>query len=323
MVGLLVAVLVLDERLAPWYPLWLLLSLTVTGAAALELVGLLHETSARPSGNTVFGGVLAVVLANWVPHAAEKLYELPYLDGRPMYDPLSPVDALAWPLLTFAAVVMVAFVAQSLQFEAPGETMATIAGTVLAVAYVGLLGSFMVQLRWLDGPYHGLLPLALLLVSAKGADVGAYTLGRLAGRHKLWPRVSPAKTVEGAVGGLLFAVAGAAGVALVAARVLHAPVPRCPGRSVGFGLVVGAARAAGRPDGVDDQARLRRARTPRRRPRLRRRAGRPRLPTVRRPRGLRLLAGLRRLNGGRLSPVCRTGGAGAGSGGGRCVFRGR
>jgi len=135
-------------------------------------------------------------------------------------------------------------VTQSLQFEAPGRAMATVAGTVLAVAYVGLLGSFMIQLRWLDGPYHGLLPLALLLVTAKGADVGAYALGRLAGRHKLWPRVSPAKTVEGALGGLLFAVAGAAAVSAFAGRVLHAPT-LSPARAVGFGLVIGAAAQLG------------------------------------------------------------------------------
>ena len=101
---------------------------------------------------------------------------------------------------------MVTFVAQSLQFEKPGGTMATIAGTVLAVAYVGLLGSFIIQMRWLDGPYHGLIPLVYLVATAKGADTGAYTLGRLAGRHKLWPRLSPNKTIEGALGGLVFGV---------------------------------------------------------------------------------------------------------------------
>ena len=72
---------------------------------------------------------------------------------------------------------MAAFVVQSVQFEQPGATMATIAGTVLAVAYVGLLGSFIIQMRWLEGPYHGILPLVFLVATAKGADTGAYTLG--------------------------------------------------------------------------------------------------------------------------------------------------
>jgi phosphatidate cytidylyltransferase len=244
MAGLLTAILVLDEWLAPWFPLWLVLSLVVTGAAALELVGLLDVTSARPSGNTVFGGVVALVLANWAPHILAQLHHLPHLTDRLAYDPLAPVNALGWPMLTFVAVVMMTFVAQSAQFQKPGATMATISGTVLAVAYVGLLGSFIIQLRWLEGPYHGLIALAYLFVSAKGADTGAYTLGRLAGRHKLWPRLSPNKTVEGAVGGLLFAVAGAL-IVTAAARTLPHVAALSWGGAVAYGMVVGTAAQLG------------------------------------------------------------------------------
>ncbi len=244
MAGFLIAVLFLDERFAPWFPLWLAVSLVVTGAAALELVGLLGATSARPSGHTVFGGVIALVLANWAPHLMGQLHQLPHLSGRLSYDPLTPINALAWPLITFVAVVMLTFVVQSARFETPGGTMATISGTVLAVAYVGLLGSFLIQMRWFDGPYHGLVPLAYLFVSAKGADTGAYTFGRIAGRHKLWPRLSPNKTIEGALGGLLFAVAGALLIGLIARYVLKVPCLGWRG-AIAFGLVVGAAAQLG------------------------------------------------------------------------------
>jgi phosphatidate cytidylyltransferase len=244
MAGFLIAVLFLDEWFAPWFPLWLGLSLVATGAAALELVGLLNETSARPSGNTVFGGVVALVLANWAPHLSAVFHHLPHMTGRPLYDPLTPVNALAWPLLTFAAVVMVTFIAQSAQFEKPGATMATIAGTVLAVAYVGVLGSFLIQMRWFDGPYHGLVPLGFLFTTAKGADVGAYTLGRLAGRRKLWPRLSPNKTVEGAFGGLLFGVGGALLIDALARGVLRVHTLSW-GQAALFGLVVGASAQLG------------------------------------------------------------------------------
>lgn len=40
-------------------------------------------------------------------------------------------------------------------------------------------------------------------------DTGAYTVGSLIGKRPLWPRISPKKTVEGAVGGVLAAVLGA------------------------------------------------------------------------------------------------------------------
>src|SRR5262245_60819473 len=75
LVTVFLAVLFIDEHwLAPWYPLWGLLGTGVLGWVALEMIGLLNATSARPSGNTVFGGVLAIALANWAPHVAQHFY---------------------------------------------------------------------------------------------------------------------------------------------------------------------------------------------------------------------------------------------------------
>ena len=244
MAGVLAGVLFLDERLAPYFPLWLVVTLAAVSAAAIELAGLLSRTGVKPSKNTVLGGVVAVLLANWAPHLVGNWHTLPVLVGRTAYDPLAPVAALAWPMLTFSAVVMLTFVAQSLQFVKPGATMATIAGTVLAVAYVGLLGSFVVQMRWLDGPYHGIVPLVYLVTTAKGADTGAYTLGRIAGRHKLWPRLSPKKTVEGAFGGLLFGIGGALLVGFLARNLLHVQALGTTAAVV-YGALVGTAAQLG------------------------------------------------------------------------------
>ena len=58
------------------------------------------------------------------------------------YDPAGPLNVLAWPFLCFAAVLMVSFVVQSFQFEKPGQTMAKIAGTVLAVGVCGFARQF-------------------------------------------------------------------------------------------------------------------------------------------------------------------------------------
>jgi phosphatidate cytidylyltransferase len=244
MIGFLLAVLCIDEWFAPWFPFWFVLALVVVGTSSLELVNLLKATSARPSGNTVFGGVMALVIANWAPHLAGTLHHVPHLTAHPHADPTFAVNVLAWPLLTFVAVVMAAFISQSAQFEKPGLTMATIAGTVLAVAYVGLLGTFIIQMRWLDGRFHGLVPLVYLIATAKGADTGAYTLGRIAGRHKLWPRLSPNKTVEGAFGGLVAGVAAALITAAVARYLLRTQTLSWPA-AVGFGLVVGSAAQLG------------------------------------------------------------------------------
>ncbi len=235
-------VLGLDEFFAPWYPLWFLTALIVLGHAALEIISLFSVTSARPSGNTVFAGVLAIVVSNWAPHVSEALGPHPISEAA--FDPSAPIHDLAWPLLTFVAVLMFAFVAQGAQFQRPGATMSTIAGSILAVAYVGLLGSFLIQMRWFEGPSHGLLPLIALVAVAKGTDTGAYTLGRIAGRHKLWPKLSPNKTVEGALGGLIAGVAASLIVAAAAKAVLHAPMPSWLA-VFGYGLVVSTAAQLG------------------------------------------------------------------------------
>jgi phosphatidate cytidylyltransferase len=243
LIAVLLGVLCLDEWFAPWFPLWFVLSVLALGAASIELVGLLSATSSRPSLNSVLGGVMALAVANWLPHLTERLAgnQRP---TSPIYEPAEPIAVLSWPLLTFVGVLMVSFVVQSVQFVKPGRTMATIAGTVLAVAYVGLLGSFIIQMRWLEGPYHGVVPLTLLIATAKGADTGAYTLGRLAGRHKLWPSLSPNKTIEGAIGGMVFAVLAAVIVSATARHLLSLPCFDTP-QAVVFGVLVGAVAQLG------------------------------------------------------------------------------
>jgi phosphatidate cytidylyltransferase len=76
----------------------------------------------------------------------------------------------------------------------------------LGFAYVPFLLSFIGQLRRFDS---GLGWIFLLLVITWFGDTGAYLAGRAFGRTKLLERVSPNKTREGAIGGLLLAIAGA------------------------------------------------------------------------------------------------------------------
>lgn len=67
--------------------------------------------------------------------------------------------------------------------------------------YIGFLASHLALIRFLpEGNYW----LIILTGLTAGADTGAYYCGSLFGRHLLCPAVSPKKTVEGAVGGLVF-----------------------------------------------------------------------------------------------------------------------
>jgi phosphatidate cytidylyltransferase len=240
--GLLVALRV-DEWFAPWFPYWFLLCSSAMIGAAWEITGLLNATSASPSLNSVIGGVLAIVIANWAPHLVEN-HSQAEGESALLYDPGRPLDVLAWPFLTFIAVLMTSFVVQSIQFARPGRTMAKISGTVLAIAYIGLLGSFIIQLRWVEGRHQGLMAVVFLVATAKGADTGAYTLGRLAGRHKLWPRLSPKKTVEGGLGGLAFGVGAALLVAAIARYGLGIPAFSWPAAAL-YGVVIAAVAQLG------------------------------------------------------------------------------
>jgi phosphatidate cytidylyltransferase len=72
--------------------------------------------------------------------------------------------------------------------------------SVASIGYVGVLGSHFTALRT---GQQGLELFLLALVVPWVTDTGAYTIGRMAGRHKLAPKISPGKTVEGAVAGFV------------------------------------------------------------------------------------------------------------------------
>jgi phosphatidate cytidylyltransferase len=77
--------------------------------------------------------------------------------------------------------------------------------TVMGIVYAGFLTTFIAKLKLIDPNQRGETVLLVLLV-AWLADTGGYFAGRFIGGAKLYEAVSPKKTVEGAVGGLLASV---------------------------------------------------------------------------------------------------------------------
>jgi len=75
--------------------------------------------------------------------------------------------------------------------------------TVLSVMYVALLGGHLIAVRVGFPPVLSRHLLAFFFLVTFGSDAAAYYGGRIFGRHKLAPSVSPGKTWEGAVAGLL------------------------------------------------------------------------------------------------------------------------
>lgn len=84
------------------------------------------------------------------------------------------------------------------------EALTGIALTLFGILYVSWFLSFLIKMRFL---YGGILWVAYLLAVTKAGDIGAYLVGTPFGRHSLIPHVSPKKTVEGMVGGLLASIA--------------------------------------------------------------------------------------------------------------------
>ena len=89
-----------------------------------------------------------------------------------------------------------------------------------------------------------MLGLALAIFIPKCCDIGAYTAGRMVGRHRMTPVISPGKTWEGLAGGLVTAVAAAVALNRLG-PVLPGEGPASDVAAAGFGLTVGGAGVLG------------------------------------------------------------------------------
>ena len=133
-------------------------------------------------------------------------------------------------LLAIAFGVLIAFVGEMLRFKLPGGHMINLSGAVFAIVYIGLLGSFMVLLR----VAYGVMAVFSMALITKMCDVGAYTVGRLVGRHKMAPSLSPGKTIEGGIGGMCFAVLAA----WFSTSVLFPLATGAPSKTTWIGVVI-------------------------------------------------------------------------------------
>src|SRR5262249_15073678 len=110
--------------------------------------------------------------------------------------------------LVFGLAVLWLLASNAFRYRGPGKSMETLGAEVLIVSYAGLLLGLTARLRWVAGEEVGALGyyvLGSLIVAAKCGDIGAYTFGRLFGRRKMAPLLSPGKTWAGFVGALLVA----------------------------------------------------------------------------------------------------------------------
>jgi phosphatidate cytidylyltransferase len=227
LIVLTVGMLVADQHFPAWYPFLFVFVIGLSLAACRELVLLLGPNRA-PQIPVCYFGVLVLGLANWLAHLPER-------------------QANPWPMVLaiLTGLVLTVFLYEMAVFEGSGRSVERMAVTLWVVMYLGLLPCFFAQLRWLYPPAvaeRGSVALALAIFVPKGCDVGAYFTGRLLGRHRMTPVLSPKKTWEGAAGGLVMAV-----LATVALDRLG-PVALLRENwllEIGFGLTLGVAGMLG------------------------------------------------------------------------------
>jgi phosphatidate cytidylyltransferase len=178
----------------PLEPLFVALAAAAIAVALYEFWFLARRVGAKPDVVVGYAATAAMLVAfyfNWL----ELLFLLV---------PLFVVAALAAEMLR----------------GAPFDKMiASVGATVLGVFYVVFLGGHLIAVRTAF-PHSFVAPetfavgerfvskslsthlLAFFFLVLMGSDTGAYYTGRLIGRHKLAPNVSPGKTWEGAFGGM-------------------------------------------------------------------------------------------------------------------------
>jgi phosphatidate cytidylyltransferase len=116
---------------------------------------------------------------------------------------LAETSGIAWMLGGMLATYVFAFAASALAKTRAPSTVA-IAVTVLGATWIGFGLGHLLLLRQIHG--HGRLLVFTVLLTVWAADTFAYVGGRLIGRHKLAPTMSPGKTWEGFVIGSLAGV---------------------------------------------------------------------------------------------------------------------
>jgi len=182
--------------------------------AMAELIALLDAAGFAPPQVVALAAGLVVGVAGLV--AANQA-----LIGGALAEMLRATDPPGVAVVAYASAVLLLGMAGFTRAE-PRDGFTSWAITSFGVAYVGLLAPFIVVVAHLGPPggsasspigalnmHAGSAWILLLLVVVWGYDSGAYLTGRWLGRRRLIGHISPSKTVEGLVGGLLVATAAA------------------------------------------------------------------------------------------------------------------
>ena len=173
----------------PWATL--ILAAVAAAAAGSELAGLSRALGGRVPTLFAAAAAAAGVVALASPH-------------------FFPDRLNAEPMTAFLLAATLAAGLLTLAFTAPGPAVFTsLAALLLAPAYVGLPLGTLAAIRAMCGPET----MVWMIIVIAASDSAQYYTGRSLGKRKLAPAVSPGKTIEGLLGGLVVAPIAAAALA--------------------------------------------------------------------------------------------------------------
>lgn len=134
-----------------------------------------------------------------------------------------------WELLFIVLALLFLFLMQFRRRENSGVIVG-ISTTLFGILYVSWFLSFLIKIRYLN---NGAGLFAAVLLITKLGDIGAYLIGSPFGKTPLIPHISPKKSVEGALAGLVFSVLGA----LASKQFLNLAYPHLIIVGIGLGIL--------------------------------------------------------------------------------------
>ncbi len=194
-----------------------LLFIALAVGAGRELARLLQTTGANPHARFAILLIAVLQLTPWLSAAG-------WLGHGSLATDAVAIQALA---------ILIAAIGGGILTVLRGQTRGSLhdtGSTILMVVYLGLFSSFGLHIRCAPtpSPGQGAVTLLLILLLIKASDIAAYFVGSCFGNRRLAPTISPGKTVEGAVGGVVISAVLAAALSLV----LNAGVDSATGRSI-------------------------------------------------------------------------------------------
>jgi len=211
------------------------LAMALTAAALHEFFAMVRNVDLDPFRLTGMG--FGVVL-------------LPYYVWAEELEGLLGTQAITAFLIAPLLLLVLALMARAYtRPEGFGPQLKNIAVTLFGVLYIAVPMAFLILTRFLaeDHPKgrEGWDLVMLVVAVTKASDVGAYFVGTLIGRHKLAPKVSPNKTIEGSIGG----IATSTLVALIMVYGMNIRTLRDLGHglvaTISFGIIIGVASQIG------------------------------------------------------------------------------